>query len=110
MPLNIYLENGYTVFSEQFLNINQIKQDCKNKSIDIVIFTDPLFCESISIADTDFLEWCELEKIVVIIDSVYGNLIWNNNFISPFKKHKKYTRGASSFQTTIKSPNGLYCK
>ncbi|CYT99006.1 hypothetical protein [Streptococcus suis] len=21
-----------------------------------------------------------------------------------------YTRGASSFQTTIKSPNGLYCK
>ena len=82
--LNIYLENGYTVFSEQFLNINQIKQDCKNKSIDIVIFTDPLFCESISIADTDFLEWCKIEKIVVIIDSVYGNLT------SPFKKHQKY--------------------
>ena len=88
--LNIYLENGYTVFSEQFLNINQIKQDCKNKSIDIVIFTDPLFCESISIEDTDFLEWCKIEKIVVIIDSVYGNLTWNNNFISPFKKHQKY--------------------
>lgn len=88
--LNIYLENGYTVFSEQFLNINQIKQDCKNKSIDIVIFTDPLFCESISIADTDFLEWCEIEKIFVIIDSVYGNLVWNNNFVSPFKKHQKY--------------------
>ena len=87
--LNIYLENGYTVFSEQFLNINQIKQDCKNKSIDIVIFTDPLFCESISIADTDFLEWCEIEKIFVIIDSVYGNLVWNN-FVSPFKKHQKY--------------------
>ncbi|BDD40662.1 aminotransferase class I/II-fold pyridoxal phosphate-dependent enzyme [Streptococcus ruminantium] len=88
--LNIYLENGYTVFSEQFLNMKQIKKECKNKNIDIVIFTDPLFCESISITDTDFLEWCEMEKIVVIIDSVYGNLTWDNNFISPFNNHKKY--------------------
>ena len=95
--LNIYLENGYTVFSEQFLNINQIKQDCKNKSIDIVIFTDPLFCESISIADTDFLEWCEIEKIFVIIDSVYGNLVWNSNLIIIESISKKaYLNGVKS--------------
>lgn len=95
--LNIYLENGFTVFSEQVLNMKQIKSECRNKSIDIIILTDPLFCESISILDNIFLEWCETEKIIVIIDSVYGNLTWDNNFVSPFKNHNKY----SSFSNLI---------
>lgn len=90
--LNIYLEHDFNVFSQQSLNINQLKYGCKKNEIDIIIFTDPLFCESVSIVDMEFLSWCDKEEIIVIIDSVYGNLSWDKKFTSPFEYHKKYGR------------------
>lgn len=77
--LNIYFSNEFNVYSYVYQDINQIKIECIEKNIDVLVYTDPLFCESISI-QRKFLKWCNDQNIFVIIDCVYGNMYWDRKF------------------------------
>lgn len=92
--LNIYLENKFTVFSHEFLDISKLKQTCLENSIEIIIFTEPLFCESNTVLNRELISWCENNNIFVVVDGVYGNLKWNkkfDHFLGYYDKYSNYS-------------------
>ncbi|CYX72454.1 aminotransferase class I/II-fold pyridoxal phosphate-dependent enzyme [Streptococcus suis] len=92
---NILVDLNYNIYVSMLCNLEELKESIILNKIDLIIFTEPLFVSNRYLLKhfVELLKWGRAENVNFIVDCLYNNLNWEEefkSFLSPYNSILKH--------------------